>query len=187
MATPSRTVEGSQTRSARQKQFILVVSRVWAWVFLAGLVAFFALSVSIQSRGDVNFLTIRNSQNILMAIVPVLLMGLGQTFVVIAGGIDLSVGWVMGLASVVSALVIVALIDKGIHESVAIAIGCLAGIVAAMIPGVINGVIIAKLRVPSFIVTLGMSFIARGVPSYCQAEMWLAGSLRGFATLGMRR
>ena len=70
-------------------------------VFLAGLIIFFAVSVSIQSGGDVNFLTIRNSQNILMAIVPVLLMGLGQTFVVIAAGIDLSVGWVMGLASVV--------------------------------------------------------------------------------------
>jgi ribose/xylose/arabinose/galactoside ABC-type transport system permease subunit len=98
-----------------------------------------------------------------MAIVPVLLMGLGQTFVVIAAGIDLSVGWVMGLSSVVSALVIVGLVDKGIYEPVAIALGCVAGIVAAMIPGLINGVIIAKLRIPSFIVTLGMLFIARGV------------------------
>ena len=63
-----------------------------------------------------------------MAIVPVLLMGLGQTFVVIAAGIDLSVGWVMGLASVVSALVIVALLEKGTHEVLAIALGCLAGV-----------------------------------------------------------
>src|SRR5215470_4570450 len=120
---------------ARQKQLILVFSRVWAWVFLAGLIAFFATSVNIQSRGGVNFLTIRNSQNILMAIVPVLLMGLGQTFVVIAAGIDLSVGWVMGLSSVVSALVIVALVEKGIFEPLAIAIGCLAGVASAMVPG----------------------------------------------------
>src|SRR5215472_14320165 len=163
MATKTEAVTTLPAQSGLQKQLILVFSRVWAWVFLAGLVVFFAASISIQSHGDVNFLTIRNSQNILMAIVPVLLMGLGQTFVVIAAGIDLSVGWVMGLSSVVSALVIVGLVGKGIYEPLAIALGCVAGIVAAMIPGLINGVIIAKLRIPSFIVTLGMSFIARGV------------------------
>jgi ribose/xylose/arabinose/galactoside ABC-type transport system permease subunit len=184
MAARDQTGAAFPARSARQKQLVLVFSRVWAWVFLAGLIAFFATSVSIQSGGDVNFLTIRNSQNILMAIVPVLLMGLGQTFVVIAAGIDLSVGWVMGLASVVSALVIVALIEKGIYEPVAIAIGCLAGIVAAMIPGVINGVIIAKLRVPSFIVTLGMSFIARGVAFLLSGGNVVGGQPQGVRDLG---
>jgi ABC-type uncharacterized transport system ATPase subunit len=49
---------------ARQKQLVLVFSRVWAWVFLAGLIAFFATSVNIESRGYVNFLTIRNSQTL---------------------------------------------------------------------------------------------------------------------------
>jgi len=169
---------------ARQKQLVLLFSRVWAWVFLAGLIVFFAASVSIQSRGGVNFLTIRNSQNILMAIVPVLLMGLGQTFVVIAAGIDLSVGWVMGLSSVVSALVIVGLVDKGIYEPLAIALGCVVGIVAAMIPGLINGVIIAKLRIPSFIVTLGMSFIARGVAFLLSGGNVVGGQPQGMRDLG---
>ncbi|MBV8350669.1 MAG: ABC transporter permease [Verrucomicrobia bacterium] len=169
---------------ARQKQLILVFSRVWAWVFLAGLIAFFATSVNIQSRGGVNFLTIRNSQNILMAIVPVLLMGLGQTFVVIAAGIDLSVGWVMGLSSVVSAMVIVALTDRGTYEPLAIVIGCLAGVVAAIIPGLINGVIIATLRIPSFIVTLGMSFIARGVAFLLSGGNVVGGQPQGVRDLG---
>jgi ribose/xylose/arabinose/galactoside ABC-type transport system permease subunit len=184
MASKSRTLGAVPSRSARQKQLVLVFSRVWAWVFLAGLIAFFAASVSIQSRGNVNFLTIRNSQNILMAIVPVLLMGLGQTLVVIAAGIDLSVGWVMGLASVVSALVIVALIEMGTQEAVAIALGCLAGVGAAMIPGVINGVIIAKLRIPSFIVTLGMSFIARGVAFLLSGGNVVGGQPPGVRHLG---
>lgn len=184
MATRSQTVAALPVRSARQKQLVLVFSRVWAWVFLAALIALFAASVSIQSRGDVNFLTIRNSQNILMAIVPVLLMGLGQTFVVIAAGIDLSVGWIMGLSSVVSALVIVALIDKGTFEPLAIAIGCLAGIVAAMIPGLINGFIIAKLRIPSFIVTLGMSFIARGIAFLLSGGNVVGGQPQGMRDLG---
>jgi ribose transport system permease protein len=184
MATSSQTITALPTRSARQKQLILVFSRVWAWAFLACLVVFFAVSVSVQSHGDVNFLTIRNSQNILMAIVPVLLMGLGQTFVVIAAGIDLSVGWVMGLASVVSALVVVALIDRGMYEPIAIAIGCLAGVVAAMIPGLVNGVIIAKLRIPSFIVTLGMSFIARGIAFLLSGGNVVGGQPEGMRDLG---
>ena len=68
MASRSRTPGALPSRSARQKQLVLLISRVWAWVFLAGLIILFAASVSIQSGGDVNFLTIRNSQNILMAI-----------------------------------------------------------------------------------------------------------------------
>jgi ribose/xylose/arabinose/galactoside ABC-type transport system permease subunit len=184
MLIRSQTVAAFPSRSARQKQLVLVFSRVWAWMFLAGLIVFFAASVGIQSRGEVNFLTIRNSQNILMAIVPVLLMGLGQTFVVIAAGIDLSVGWIMGLSSVVSALVIVAFTDKGTNEPLAITIGCLAGIVAAMIPGFVNGVIIAKLRIPSFIVTLGMSFIARGIAFLLSGGNVVGGQPQGMRDLG---
>ena len=145
-----------------RKQVILTLSRVWAWVFLVGLIAFFTISVFATTSGSVNFLSLRNSQNILMAITPVLLMGLGQTFVIIAAGIDLSVGWVMGLASVVSALVIRDLFAGGMAEEAAIIIGFAAGLLAALVPGLLNGVIIARLKVPPFIVTLGMSFIARG-------------------------
>ena len=184
MATGTQAAAALPAQSTVQKQFILLFSRVWAWVFLAGLVVFFAASISIQSHGDVNFLTLRNSQNILMAIVPVLLMGLGQTFVVIAAGIDLSVGWVMGLSSVVSALVIVALVEKGIFEPLAIAIGCLAGVASAMVPGFINGIIIAKLRIPSFIVTLGMSFIARGVAFLLSGGNVVGGQPEGVRDLG---
>ncbi len=150
-------------RAARQKQLVLIVSRVWAWVFLAGLIVSFTGALNIKSGGGINFLTLGNSQNILRQITPVLLMGLGQTFVIIAAGVDLSVGWVMGLASVVSALVTVDLVARGVTEPVAIAIAFGVGVFSAMIPGFINGVIIAKLRIPSFIVTLGMAFIARGV------------------------
>jgi ribose/xylose/arabinose/galactoside ABC-type transport system permease subunit len=184
MATERQTMETATARTPRQKQLVLFISRVWAWVFLVGLIAFFAISVGIQTRGGVNFLTIRNSQNILMAIVPVFLMGLGQTFVVIAAGIDLSVGWVMGLASVVSALAIVALIETGMPEASAVALGSVAGILAAMIPGMINGVIIAKLRVPSFIVTLGMSFIARGVAFLLSGGNVVGGQPQGLRNLG---
>ncbi|GAB4453381.1 MAG: ABC transporter permease [Anaerolineae bacterium] len=143
-------------RLTGMQQFVLTVSRVWGWVFLFLLIVFF----SVTGTG---FLSLRNSQNILIAIVPVLLLGLGQTFIIIAGGIDLSVNYVMGLASVVMALVIRDLVASGVDETLAILAGMVLGIVAALIPGLLNGLIVAKLRVTSFIVTLGMAFVARGV------------------------
>ncbi len=171
-------------KSTRQRQIILVISRVWAWVFLAALILLFYFSVLGQSGGAVNFITLRNSQNILVAISPVLLMGLGQTFVIIAAGIDLSVGWVMGLSSVVSALVIVGLAGRGVAEPAAIAIGLLAGVAAAAIPGFINGLIIARLQVPSFIVTLGMSFIARGAAYLLSGGNVVGGQPQGVRLFG---
>ena len=145
------------------RRLLLAVSKLWAWVFLFGLILFFAISVNLTSKGSVNFVTLPNAENILMTISPVLLLGLGQTFVIISGGIDLSVGWVMGLASVTSAATMVQLVDAGWSEPMAITMGFVAGALFATLFGLINGSIIAKLGVPSFIVTLGMSFVARGV------------------------
>lgn len=155
-----RTVTGQQER---QKQLVLLLSRTWAWVFLGIMIAFFIVFVPITSDGSVSFLTVRNSQNILVAITPVLLLGLGQTFVIIAGGIDLSVGWVMSLASVISALVIRESFNVGLSLLMAVIVGFVATVVGTGFVGFLNGVIIAKLKVPAFIVTLGSSFIVRGV------------------------
>ena len=172
------TTTPRRTRSFEQRA-ILTVSKIWSWLFLIVLIVFFSFEVT-------GFVSIRNSQNILVAIKPIMLMGLGQTFVIIAGGIDLSVGWVMGLASVVSAG------DPGhrhaarrrnrasgpveravqrvhrdrrgcVARAFAIILGFILGVGVACVAGWINGVIIAKLRVPPFIVTLGVSFVARGV------------------------
>jgi ribose/xylose/arabinose/galactoside ABC-type transport system permease subunit len=147
----------------------LFFSRIWAWAFLALLVFFFVVAVPLTTGGSVNFLTIRNSQNILVAIVPVLLLGLGQTFVIIAAGIDLSVGWVMSLASVLSALAIRGAFNSGVPLFPAVLAGFAAGIGGAAVVGFVNGVIISKLKVPAFIVTLGTSFITRGV-AYLMSE-----------------
>ncbi len=145
------------------------LSRIWAWVFLGVMVLFFVAAVPLTTGGSVNFLTIRNSQNILVAIIPVLLLGLGQTFVIIAAGIDLSVGWVMSLASVVSALAIRGAFNAGVPLFPSVLAGFAAGIGGAAVVGFVNGVIISKLKVPAFIVTLGTSFITRGV-AYLMSE-----------------
>lgn len=170
METQVQTAKRIETLQS-QKQVVLLISRLWTWIFLIILVIFFSFT-------GTGFLGLRSSQNILMAITPILLMGLGQTFVIIAAGIDLSVGWVMGLSSVVSALVIRDLVADGklsiwgahiplttgdtMPVTAAIIIGAVLGIAVASLAGLANGVVISRLFVPSFIVTLGMSFIARG-------------------------
>ena len=75
-----------------------ILSRGWSWLFLLVLVIFF----SIFGQG---FLNVYNFQTIGADMALVLIMALGQTFVIISGGIDLSTGFVMGMASVAAALV----------------------------------------------------------------------------------
>ncbi len=147
----------------------IFLSRIWAWVFLGLMVLFFVVAVPLTTGGSVNFLTVRNSQNILVAIVPVLLLGLGQTFVIITAGIDLSVGWVMSLASVLSALALRDSFNAGLPLFPAVLLGFAAGVAGAAAVGFVNGVIISKLKVPAFIVTLGTSFIVRGA-AYLMSE-----------------
>lgn len=166
MALDGQTGAASQPvvmkRLTGQQRAILALSRVWGWVFLALLIVFFTISASTLQ--NVNFLSLRNSQNILVAIIPILLMGLGETFVIIAGGIDLSVGWLMGLSSVVAAMVMRDLAAAGgMSEPVILITGFVLSVGVAALIGLANGFIIARLNVPPFIVTLGMSFIARGI------------------------
>ncbi|HKI57065.1 MAG TPA: ABC transporter permease [Trueperaceae bacterium] len=143
-------------RLESRRRLLLALTRIWPWAFLGLLLIFF-------SATGVGFFTLRNSQNILVAITPVLLMGLGQTLVIISAGIDLSVGWVMGLSSVASAIVIRDVTAAGaMGPFPAILLGALAGLAVAVFIGFANGAIVAKLHVPAFIVTLGTSFVARG-------------------------
>jgi ribose/xylose/arabinose/galactoside ABC-type transport system permease subunit len=164
------------------KRFVLVASRLWAWVFLGLMIAFFIVAVPMFSGAT--FFTVRNSQNILVAIVPVLLLGLGQTFVIISAGIDLSVGWVMSLASVISAHAIRATFNAGVPLPLAVFAGFLAAVAGAAVVGFVNGTIIAKLKVPAFIVTLGSSFIVRGVSLLLSENTTVIGLPEGIRDYG---
>jgi ribose transport system permease protein len=107
----------------------------------------------------------RNFNNILIASTAILLLAAGETFVIISGGIDLSVGFIMGVVAVSSAKVMQFLFAKGAGypELVCIVAGCLAGIMVGLVPGLVNGLLVARFRVPPFIATLGMYGIANGV------------------------
>lgn len=136
------------------------LAALWSWIFLAGLIIFFDFWARLADGSSFLF-NAYNVQSILVFAAAPLLLGLGETLVIIAGGIDLSVGFIMGLASVVMAQ---AMRTVGIDmpPGIALVVGTLAAILIAAIPGGINGFLIARLGVPAFIGTLGMYGVARG-------------------------
>src|SRR5262249_33314349 len=132
-----------------------------AWLFLIVLVAIF----EGWARAVYGFSFILNPSNLtsitVFAVAP-LLLALGQTLVIISGGIDLSVGFTMGLAAVVSAL-LVRLADDPLGAAPALIVAVIGGMLISVVPGIINGLLIARLGIPPFIGTLGMYGVARGV------------------------
>src|SRR5271170_4052429 len=82
----------------------------------------------------------------------VAIMGMGQMLVIITGGIDLSVGSVMGLSGIITGLVL--------QSGQNLWIGVAAGLGTALLCGLINGMAVAWLKIPPFVVTLAMLSIA---------------------------
>jgi predicted ABC-type sugar transport system permease subunit len=152
-------VSAAPVAAEQQHALLRFLAAAWSWLFLLALLIFFeswarsAYGISFLFNGF-------NVQSIAMFAAVPLLLGLGQTYVIIAGGIDLSVGFVMGLAAVIMARVMQQL--AGLPPGVALAAGVLAAFLVALIPGLVNGLLIARLRVPAFIGTLGMYGVARG-------------------------
>lgn len=103
-----------------------------------------------------NFLTVENGFAIANQYAYLLIIGVGATVVIIAGGIDLSVGSVLALSGIVAAHLMV-------QRGWPVWAGCLGGVTIGALSGLVNGLIITRLRVPSFIATLGMLLIARGI------------------------
>ncbi|MBA4699277.1 MAG: ABC transporter permease [Ruminococcus sp.] len=103
------------------------------------------------------FLTVDNMLNMLRQTSINGFLAIGMTFVVLTGGIDLSVGSIVGASGMFAALV--ARTETGMPWFLAV----LTGLAVGLMLGLLNGIIIAYLKVPAFIATLGMLSIARGV------------------------
>jgi ribose transport system permease protein len=131
-----------------------------------GLQAFWILGVLIVIclvfsvvAGD-RFLSTGNFSLISQNVAVWAVLGVGMTFVIITSGIDLSVGSVLVFSSVVAAKVMDAMGGSG--PGVA-AVGLVAAVLSGMVWGAINGVLVAKARVPALIVTLGTLSVALGL------------------------
>ncbi len=156
-----QSVEHTAAKPKRTRaENLTLIRKVWPWLFLVLMIIVF--SISSQAANNVTFLSFRSVQGILLYATQILLIGLGETFIIVAAGIDLSAGWVLGLSSVIAAQIMEALYAAGASPVVTIGLGMLGGTLIAIIPGFLNGVIIARVKVPPFIVTLGMGFIVEG-------------------------
>jgi ribose/xylose/arabinose/galactoside ABC-type transport system permease subunit len=120
-----------------------------------GMVLVLVILFSILGIAQPRVLGMTNLINLARQISITALLSAGQTVVILSANIDLSVGAVLGLAGVFSAGVL--------QKTGNVPSGILAGLVIGSLAGLINGVIVAKGRVASFIVTLGMLGIANGV------------------------
>jgi len=105
------------------------------------------------------FLTAGNITNIFTQISINVILAVGMTFVILIGGIDLSVGSVMAFCAVVAGTVLKL---DGLDPALAIALALAASIAVGAVCGLVNGAVSAWWAIPSFIVTLGMLNIARG-------------------------
>jgi ribose/xylose/arabinose/galactoside ABC-type transport system permease subunit len=162
MAVASEKDAQQATRKPRRTQTenLDLIRMAWPWAFLILLVL--AFTISSKQVNNVNFLSSRAIQGILVYTTQILLIALAETFVIITGGIDLSLGWTLGLASVVAAMVMKALNSTAAQPIVVIGAGALAGILITIVPGLLNGVLIARVKVPSFIATLGVGILVEG-------------------------
>ncbi len=142
--------------TAMRKRVLATLGDWWAGVFLLLLLAVFSLAAP-------HFFAFRNFTNILYFSTTALLLAAGETFVIVSGGIDISIGFVMGFTSVLSATVMRDLHAGGAPQAASILAGSAVGLAAGLAPGLINGLLVARLRVPPFIATLGMYGVANGL------------------------
>lgn len=121
------------------------------------------------------FFTVRSVLSLALQTSAVTIMGIGVTFAIISGGIDLSIGSVVAFTGTVAVMAAIA----GVPLWISLVIGLLVGIVL----GLINGLLITKWNLPPFIATLGTSFVVRGVAlTITNANAWPAPE--GFGDLG---
>ncbi|MDO4343563.1 MAG: ribose ABC transporter permease [Eubacteriales bacterium] len=120
-----------------------------------GIVASLLALMLIFTMLTNKFLSVSNFLNILQQAAINLCVAVGMTFVIITGGIDLSVGSVMAL----SGMIIAKIMDGGMTPAVAVLIGLAAGVLL----GGLNGLMIAKMKLQPFLVTLGTMSAYRGI------------------------
>jgi ribose/xylose/arabinose/galactoside ABC-type transport system permease subunit len=143
-------------RQGNASGILAFLGKRWAALFFVFLIAAFSVFGH-------HFFAFKNFSNILYFATTYLLLAAGETFVIVTGGIDLSVGFVMGLVGVTASIVMRDLYAAHWTPAACMVVGSLVGLVAGLIPGAVNGLLVARLRVPPFIATLGMYGVANGM------------------------
>lgn len=149
-----------------------VLKRIPQWKIL---LAFILMVIAFCCTAD-GFMTGGNLVNVLRQSSTEMIVAMGMTFVLLIGGIDLSVGKVAMLAGTITATLLV--------KGTSIVVSILVGLVAGAICGLVNGVVVAKLNIPPFITTLAMMNVAEGAALlYCGGKQ-ISGLPDGFKEIG---
>jgi len=154
-ATPTTEPDAGRDRG---RMALEAFSRSWLFVFLLLLLAFFWLSTPSGT-----FLTSANLSQIALSTSEVVLLAIGETFVIVTAGIDLSIGGILCFAAVCGGKVMLELsgtnaqVTAGVypHATRAVLLGIVVALAAGTFWGAINGALITRMRLPPFIVTLG--------------------------------
>jgi ribose/xylose/arabinose/galactoside ABC-type transport system permease subunit len=152
MEASNRIADSGRLNSAT----ISRLARNWSSIFLL-------LMVTLFSFTGKNFFALTNFQNIIHLSTSILLLATAETFVIITGGIDLSVGFVMGFSSVLCARITQRLYLAGLPAGASILIGIAAAVAGSLAAGLASGRLVARYRVPPFIATLGVLGVVTGI------------------------
>ncbi|HEX3207671.1 MAG TPA: ABC transporter permease [Propionibacteriaceae bacterium] len=151
--TKPATEGGGAVAVERRSRFATLDWRRYV-IYIGFVVIFIFFAILL---GDQGFLSPNNLLNILRQTATITVIAVGMTYVISCAEIDLSVGSVAGLASVVTAM---AVANWGVVA------GVIAGLLVGVVVGSINGGLVAGLGIPSFLVTLGMLGIAFGLAQW---------------------
>ncbi len=169
--------DASEKRAVGRTTLIAITESpaLWITVALIIIIAFFT-AARVET-----FATIANWRNLFTNASEFMILGVGMTFVLGSGGIDLSIGSVVVFSSVVAAKVMVAM-GGG---SLSLIVGLFAALASGLAWGILNGVLITKAHVPALIVTLGTLGMALGAAELLTSGVDIIGPMRLTTLLGL--
>ncbi len=179
---PKASRDRGGAASSSSNPVVTVVRRILPKSYL--ILVLMAIIV-IGSVVSPDFLSARNASNVVAYSAIIAVLAIGQFFVILTGGIDLSVGSILAMSTVVSALTLKSGIGAGLSVVLTLGICALAGL--------INGVLVVWFRIPPFIATLAMLSVVKGFSYIIQSTSLIQISDNSFievfasgVTLGLR-
>lgn len=145
----------TKTKSTHSPAKTSLLRRFWDMPESGIIIILIIYAIFVQIINP-KFLSWLNVMNFMRQGGYILLGGIGMTLVLIAGGLDLSVGSVLALSGVFAGF---AMVNYGMP----VFVGILVGMAVGMLIGLVNGLIIVRFKIPPMIMTLGMMYIARGL------------------------
>ncbi len=143
-------------------------------IYIALIVVVFLFSVSSDT-----FLTVPNVINIFRQVSTLGIMAIGATFVMITGGVDLSVG---AQVSIIGITISHLMVNMQVHPVLSVILGILVGVLI----GLCNGLIVTKINIPPMIATLGMMQIVKGMSYFICSGLPIYGFPDGFSVIGQK-